>query len=58
MLLANHKLAAGEKKLRPELADIFRQYGESYRKKQRLPASQQKVMRPFLSVEPKNWEGI
>jgi predicted Zn-ribbon and HTH transcriptional regulator len=45
MLLANHKLAAGEKKLRPELADIFRQYGESYRKKQRLPASQQKVMR-------------
>lgn len=45
MLLANHKLAAGKKKLRPELADIFRQYGESYRKTQRLPASQQKVMR-------------
>jgi len=43
MLLASHKLAAGE--ARPELADIFRQYGESYRKTHRLPASHQKVMR-------------
>jgi hypothetical protein len=45
MLPASHKLAAGEKKTRPELADIFRQYGESYRNTHRLPASQQKVMR-------------
>lgn len=45
MLPASHKLAAGEKKTRPELADIFRQYGESYRNTHRLPASQQKVIR-------------
>ena len=45
MLLASHKLAAGEKKARPELADVFRQYGESYRKTHRLSASHQKVMR-------------
>jgi predicted Zn-ribbon and HTH transcriptional regulator len=36
---------AGENTARPELADIFRQYGESYRKTHCLPASQQKVMR-------------
>jgi Putative transposase/Transposase zinc-binding domain len=45
MLLASHKLAAGEKKARPELADVFRQYGDSYRKTHPLPASHQKVMR-------------
>jgi Putative transposase/Transposase zinc-binding domain len=45
MLLASHKLAAGEKKARPELADVFRQYGERYRKTHRLSASHQKVMR-------------
>jgi hypothetical protein len=45
MLLASHKLAAGEKKARPELAHVFRQYGEKYRKTHRLPASHQKVMR-------------
>jgi hypothetical protein len=45
MLLASPKLAAGEKEARPELADVFRQHGESYRKTHRLPASQQKVMR-------------
>jgi hypothetical protein len=45
MLLASHKLAAGEKQRRPELADVFRRYGESYRKTHRLPASHLKVMR-------------
>jgi len=49
MLLASHQLAAGEKKARPELADIFRSHGESYRRAHRLPASHKKVL---------NWEGI
>ena len=40
---ASHKLAAGE--ARPELADIFRSHGESYRRAHRLPASHKKVMR-------------
>lgn len=43
MLLASHKLAAGEP--RAELADIFRRHGESYRRTHFLPASQRKVMR-------------
>jgi hypothetical protein len=37
--------AAGEKSGRPELADVFRQYGESYQETHRLSVSQQKVMR-------------
>ena len=45
MPLARSKLAAGEKSGRPELAEVFRQYGESYRKTHRLSTSQQKVMR-------------
>ncbi|HEY2923057.1 MAG TPA: IS91 family transposase, partial [Candidatus Binatia bacterium] len=45
MLPVSHELAAGEKKARPELADIFRSHGESYRKTHFLPASQRKVMR-------------
>ena len=45
MLPSSHKLAAGEKKAHPELADIFRQYGESYRCTHSLPASHRKVMR-------------
>src|SRR5437867_6558096 len=45
MLLASHQLAAGEKKARPELADIFRSHGESYRRAHRLLASEQRVMR-------------
>jgi len=45
MLPRDHGRAAGEKKARPELADIFRQYGESYRKTHFLSASQRKVMR-------------
>src|SRR4249920_2089034 len=45
MLPASPQLAAGEKSARPELADVFRQYGESYQGTHRLSASQQKVMR-------------
>ena len=45
MLPARHGRAAGERSGRPELADIFRQYGESYQRTHRLSASQQKVMR-------------
>jgi hypothetical protein len=37
--------AAGEKKANPELADVFRQYGERYQRTHRLSAAQQKVMR-------------
>jgi hypothetical protein len=43
MLPRDHRRAAGE--ARPELADIFRRYGESYRKTHFLSASQRKVMR-------------
>jgi len=45
MPLARSKLAAGEKSGRPELAEVFRQYGQSYRKTHRLSTAQQKVMR-------------
>lgn len=46
MLPSSHKLAAGEtRRARPELADVFRRYGESYRNTNRLPASHLKVMR-------------
>ena len=45
MLPSSHKLAAGERRARPELADIFRSHGESYRKTHCLPASHLKVMR-------------
>ena len=45
MPLARSKLAAGEKSGRPELAEVFRQYGQSYRKTHRLSTSQQKVLR-------------
>jgi predicted Zn-ribbon and HTH transcriptional regulator len=40
-----HGRAAGERRTHPELADIFRQHGESYRQRHRLPALQRKVMR-------------
>jgi hypothetical protein len=43
MLPGDHRRAAGE--AHPELADIFRRYGESYRETHCLPASQRKVMR-------------
>jgi len=45
MPLARSKLAAGEKRARPELADVFRRYGESYRRTHALPAAHRKVMR-------------
>jgi hypothetical protein len=45
MLLASPKLAAGQKAARPELADIFRSHGESYRRVHCLPASHKAVMR-------------
>ena len=45
MLSRAHGRAAGQNKGRPELADIFRQYGQSYAKTHRLLAAQQKVMR-------------
>ena len=45
MLLAGPKLAAGEKKARPELADVFRQYGQSYQRTRHVSVSEQKVIR-------------
>ena len=45
MLSRAHGRAAGQNKGRPELADIFRQYGQSYAKTHQLSAAQQKVMR-------------
>ena len=45
MLSRAHGRAAGQNQGRPELADIFRQYGQSYAKTHRLSAAQQKVMR-------------
>lgn len=38
-------LAAGEKKRRPELADIFRQYGERFEQTHRVSAGEHKVIR-------------
>lgn len=43
MLPASPRLAAGE--ARPELADVFRRYGESYQRTHRLLACEQKVVR-------------
>ncbi|TAJ85094.1 IS91 family transposase [bacterium] len=46
MLPASQKSAAGEQgRGQWELSDIFREYGESYRRAHRLPASHLKVMR-------------
>lgn len=45
MLPHVHGRAAGHNRARPELADIFRQYGESYRRNHALPTSHKKVMR-------------
>ena len=55
MLLASHKLAAGE--ARPELADIFRSHGESYPKTHSLSASQRKVMRAVSVCRTKELGG-
>jgi hypothetical protein len=43
MLPASPRLAAGE--ARPELADVFRRYGQSYQRTHRVLASEQRVMR-------------
>jgi hypothetical protein len=40
-----HGWAAGEKRARPELADIFRQYSESFQRTHRVSACEQKVIR-------------
>ena len=48
MPLAQQHQAAGGKRS-PELADIFRAYGESYRQAQPLPRAQLKVMRAIES---------
>jgi hypothetical protein len=48
MPLAQQHQAAGGKRS-PELADIFRAYGESYRQTQPLPRAQLKVMRAIES---------
>ena len=57
MLPRDHRRAAGE--ARPELADIFRQYGESYRKTHFLLASQRKVIRAVsVCRTQESWEGI
>jgi predicted RNA-binding Zn-ribbon protein involved in translation (DUF1610 family) len=45
MLLASQKLAAGEKKARPELADVFRRYGERFEQTHRVSACENKVIR-------------
>jgi Putative transposase/Transposase zinc-binding domain len=45
MPLASSKLAAGEKRSRPELADIFRRYGERFEQTHRLSAAERKVIR-------------
>ena len=45
MLPLAYGRAAGEKRGRPELADIFRSHGESYRRAHCLPPSHLKVMR-------------
>jgi len=45
VLPVDYGRAAGEGKARPELADIFRSHGESYRCTHCLPASHRKVMR-------------
>ena len=45
MLLARQGLVAGERSGGPELADIFRSHGQSYRKTHCLPAAHRKVMR-------------
>jgi Putative transposase/Transposase zinc-binding domain len=45
MPLARLKLAAGEKRARPELADIFRRYGDRFEQTHRVSACERKVIR-------------
>lgn len=44
MLPHDHRRAAGERKARAELADIFRKHGETYRRTHTLPTSHLKAM--------------
>lgn len=57
MLPHVHGRAAGQKQGRPELADIFRQYGESYRRDHALPGSHKKVMRAVLACRTEELGG-
>ena len=52
MLPAN--LAAGEKTARPDLADIFRRYGESYPQTHRVSAASKKWSGPLRPAAPKS----
>jgi len=45
MLLASQKLAAGEKRARPELADVFRRYGERFEQTHWVSPGEHKVIR-------------
>jgi len=45
MSLASSKLAAGERRARPELANIFRRYGERFEQTHRVSAGEHKVLR-------------
>ena len=57
MLPVDYGRAAGEGKARPELADIFRSHGESYRRTHCLPASHRKVMRAIEVCRTKELGG-
>jgi predicted Zn-ribbon and HTH transcriptional regulator len=57
VLLLAHGRAAGENKARPELADIFRSHGQSYRRAHRLPSSHLKVMRAIEVCRTKELGG-
>jgi hypothetical protein len=48
---------AGEKNERPELADIFRQYRESYQRTHRVSAPEQKVIRAVSLCRTKELGG-
>jgi len=45
MLLASHQLAVGEKRARPELADVFRRYGERFEQTHWVSPGEHKVIR-------------
>jgi len=49
--------AAGEKKAHPELADVFREHGQSYRRTHALPLSHLKVMRAIEVCRTKELGG-
>ncbi|HEY7320344.1 MAG TPA: IS91 family transposase [Candidatus Binatia bacterium] len=50
-------LAAGEKKTRPELADIFRQHGERFEKTHRVSAAEHKVIRAVTACRTEELGG-